>query len=98
MRSNRATRRAGVSMAATLPLLAGALAFGIPAAHAADGPSRDTLSGTKPAWATATADKGAASDSSQVSARVYLAYWTPRVWPRTPGPCPTRTRPRTAST
>lgn len=73
MRSNRATRRAGVSMAATLPLLAGALAFGIPAAHAADGPSRDTLSGTKPAWATATADKGAASDSSQVSARVYLA-------------------------
>ncbi|WP_369246140.1 protease pro-enzyme activation domain-containing protein [Streptomyces sp. R41] len=60
-------------MAATLPLLAGALALGIPAAHAADGPSRDTLTGTKPAWATAKADKGATSDSSQVSARVYLA-------------------------
>ncbi|MER5380490.1 S53 family peptidase [Streptomyces sp. NPDC002688] len=73
MRSNRATARAGVSMAATLPLLAGALALGIPAAHAADGPSRDTLAGTRPAWATAKADKGAASDSSQVSARVYLA-------------------------
>ncbi|WRZ93275.1 S53 family peptidase [Streptomyces sp. NBC_01007] len=73
MRSNRATARAGVSLAATLPLLAGALALGIPAAHATDGPSRDTLAGTRPAWATAKADKGAASDSSQVSARVYFA-------------------------
>ncbi|MET7882980.1 S53 family peptidase [Streptomyces avermitilis] len=73
MRSNRARTRAGVSMAATLPLLAGALALGIPAAHAADGPSRDTLAGTKPAWATTTADKGATDNGSQVSARVYLA-------------------------
>ncbi|MEU0034906.1 MULTISPECIES: S53 family peptidase [unclassified Streptomyces] len=73
MRSNRAAVRAGVSMAATLPLLAGALALGIPAAHAATGPSRHTLAGTKPAWATAKADKGATSDSSQVSARVYFA-------------------------
>ncbi|MGW2380492.1 S53 family peptidase [Streptomyces sp. NPDC001658] len=73
MRSNRATVRAGVSMAATLPMLAGALALGIPAAHAADAPARRTLSGTKPAWATAKADKGAASDASRVSARVYLA-------------------------
>ncbi|MFE9764866.1 protease pro-enzyme activation domain-containing protein [Streptomyces sp. NPDC005808] len=73
MRSNRAALRAGVSMAATLPLLAGALALGIPAAQAADGPSRDTLAGTKPTWATAKADKGATADSSQVSARVYLA-------------------------
>lgn len=73
MRSNRATMRAGVSMAATLPLLAGALALGIPTANAADGPSRDTLAGTKPAWATAKADKGASSDNSQVSARVYFA-------------------------
>ncbi|MET9123556.1 MULTISPECIES: S53 family peptidase [unclassified Streptomyces] len=60
-------------MAATLPLLAGALALGIPAAHAATGPSRHTLAGTKPAWATPKADKGATSDSSQVSARVYFA-------------------------
>ncbi|MCX5557148.1 protease pro-enzyme activation domain-containing protein [Streptomyces sp. NBC_00038] len=73
MRSNRAVLRAGVSMAATLPLLAGALAFGIPVAQAADGPSRDTLAGTKPTWATAKADKGATADGSQVSARVYLA-------------------------
>ncbi|MFD7708008.1 protease pro-enzyme activation domain-containing protein [Streptomyces sp. NPDC059786] len=73
MRSNRAAVRAGVSMAATLPLLAGALALGIPAAQAADGPSRDTLSGTKPAWATAKADQGSTSDSSEVTARVYLA-------------------------
>ncbi|MER6784778.1 S53 family peptidase [Streptomyces sp. NPDC000658] len=73
MRSNRATLRAGASMAATLPMIAGALALGIPAAHAADSPARDTLAGTKPAWATAKADKGATADSAQVSARVYLA-------------------------
>ncbi|MBC9726052.1 protease pro-enzyme activation domain-containing protein [Streptomyces sp. TRM68367] len=73
MRSTRATVRAGVSLAATLPMLAGALALGIPAAHAADNPSRDTLAGTKPAWATAGADRGAASDGAPVSARVYLA-------------------------
>ncbi|MFF3374572.1 protease pro-enzyme activation domain-containing protein [Streptomyces sp. NPDC002680] len=73
MRSNRAIKRAGVSLAATLPLLAGALALGIPAAHAADAPGRDTLAGTRPAWATAKADKGATSDSSKVSARVYFA-------------------------
>lgn len=73
MRSNRAKLRA-VSMAATLPMLAGALALGIPAAHAADNPGRDALAGTKPAWATAKADKGDASNGAQVSLRVYLAY------------------------
>ncbi|POX54786.1 serine protease [Streptomyces sp. Ru71] len=73
MRSNRAVLRASVSLAATLPMLAGALALGIPAASAADNPHRDTLAGTKPAWATAKADKGATADSAQVSARVYLA-------------------------
>ncbi|MEU6095347.1 S53 family peptidase [Streptomyces sp. NPDC047079] len=73
MRSNRAKARAGVSLAATLPLLTGALALGIPAAHAADNPGRASLTGTKPVWATAKADKGTASDSAQVSARVYLA-------------------------
>ncbi|MGW0651478.1 S53 family peptidase [Streptomyces umbrinus] len=74
MRSNRAAVRAGASMAATLPLLAGALALGIPAAHASTDPDgRDTLQGTKPLWATAQADKGATADASRVSARVYLA-------------------------
>ncbi|GHI08197.1 serine protease [Streptomyces cellostaticus] len=73
MRSNRAKVRAGVSMAATLPMIAGALALGIPAAHAADTPARDALAGTKPAWATAKADKGATADNAQVKARVYLA-------------------------
>ncbi|MEU3343313.1 protease pro-enzyme activation domain-containing protein, partial [Streptomyces sp. NPDC006668] len=72
MRSNRAVLRA-VNMAATLPMITGALALGIPAAHAADAPARDTLAGTKPAWATAKADKGAASNSAQVHARVYFA-------------------------
>ncbi|MEU6196798.1 S53 family peptidase [Streptomyces sp. NPDC047061] len=60
-------------MAATLPMIAGALALGIPAAHAADSPARDTLKGTKPTWATAKADKGATSNSATVKARVYLA-------------------------
>ncbi|MGW0764733.1 S53 family peptidase [Streptomyces sp. NPDC002676] len=73
MRSNRAKVRASVSMAATLPMIAGALALGIPAAHAADSPARNALAGTKPTWATATADKGAAADNAQVHARVYLA-------------------------
>ncbi|MFJ8532749.1 protease pro-enzyme activation domain-containing protein [Streptomyces sp. NPDC093591] len=73
MRSNRATLRAGVSLAATLPLLTGALALGIPAAHASDQPERDTLAGTKPAWATTKADLGATSDSTRVAVRVYLA-------------------------
>ncbi|MFD8716992.1 protease pro-enzyme activation domain-containing protein [Streptomyces sp. NPDC059629] len=73
MRSNRAKVRASVSMAATLPMIAGALALGIPAAHAADTPARDALAGTKPAWATAKADKGATSNSAQLKARVYLA-------------------------
>lgn len=72
MRSNRANLRT-VSMAATLPMIAGALALGIPAAHAADNPGRAALAGTKPAWATAKADKGATADTSRVSARVYLA-------------------------
>lgn len=35
--------------------------------------ARDTLAGTKPAWATPKADKGSTADSAQVSARVYLA-------------------------
>ncbi|MFJ3668258.1 protease pro-enzyme activation domain-containing protein [Streptomyces sp. NPDC090106] len=73
MSTNRARTRAATSLAATLPMLAGALVLGIPAAHAADSPARDTLAGTRPAWATAKADKGATADSSQVSARVYLA-------------------------
>ncbi|MFC8515727.1 protease pro-enzyme activation domain-containing protein [Streptomyces sp. NPDC057257] len=60
-------------MAATLPMVAGALALGIPAAHAADNPGRDALAGTRPAWATAKADKGDASNGAQVSLRVYLA-------------------------
>ncbi|MEV7077283.1 S53 family peptidase [Streptomyces sp. NPDC093516] len=72
MRSKRATVRAGLSWAATLPLLAGALALGIPAAHAAGHPLRDPLAGTRPGWATARADRGAAPDGSAVSARVYL--------------------------
>ncbi|MFF3173564.1 protease pro-enzyme activation domain-containing protein [Streptomyces sp. NPDC057900] len=61
-------------MAATLPLLAGALALGIPNAAADSAPSgRDALQGTKPAWATAAADQGATADSGKVAVRVHLA-------------------------
>lgn len=75
MRMSRARRRAGLSMAATLPLLAGALALGIPSASADSAPAgRDALQGTKPVWATAKADQGATADSAKVSVRVHLAY------------------------
>ncbi|MET8745413.1 S53 family peptidase [Streptomyces sp. NPDC004728] len=74
MRTSRARSRAALSMAATLPLLAGALALGIPNASADSAPNgRDALQGTKPAWATAGADLGATSDSGKVSVRVHLA-------------------------
>ena len=74
MRSSRSRLRTGTAWAATLPLLAGALALGIPSAGAATGPAgRDTLLGTKPLWATQKADKGDAPDADRVTARVYLA-------------------------
>ncbi|MDX2822606.1 S53 family peptidase [Streptomyces ipomoeae] len=72
-RTRRAALRAGASAAATLPLLAGALTLGTPAAQAATGPGRDTLRGTRPAWATAEADAGATADGSRLTLRVYLA-------------------------
>ncbi|MER6158683.1 S53 family peptidase [Streptomyces sp. NPDC001868] len=67
----RSMRPRGAACAALLA--AGALVLGTPVAHASTDPGRDTLRGTRPAWATAKADAGAASDSSKVSARVYLA-------------------------
>jgi subtilase family serine protease len=74
MRSNRAAARAGLSLAATLPLLTGALALGTPAAFAAPHPgARDVLHGTRPQWATSASDQGATAAGKQISARVYLA-------------------------
>jgi subtilase family serine protease len=74
MRSSRSRLRTGVTWAAALPLVVGALALGIPSAGAATGPAgRDTLHGTKPLWATQKADKGSTADSNKVTARVYLA-------------------------
>ncbi|MDX3838241.1 S53 family peptidase [Streptomyces europaeiscabiei] len=67
MRSKRSKRSTGAVV------LAGALVLGAPVAHASPDPGRDTLLGTRPAWATAKADAGAAADGSRVSARVYLA-------------------------
>ncbi|MER5887951.1 S53 family peptidase [Streptomyces sp. NPDC001941] len=75
MRTSRTWRRTGVGVAVTLPLLAGTLALGIPSAQAADPvPSgRAALAGTKPAWATGSADQGATAAGNSVQARVFLA-------------------------
>ena len=72
MRFERKRTRAGLAAAAALPLIAGALALGTQSATA-DQPARQLLSGTKPAWATPKADRGATADSSKVTVRVYLA-------------------------
>ena len=63
----------GLVAAAALPLVASALALGTQSASADQSAARQTLSGTKPQWATAQADKGATADSSKVTVRVYLA-------------------------
>ncbi|SEG86269.1 Subtilase family protein [Actinacidiphila yanglinensis] len=73
MRFDRKRTRAGLAVAAALPLVAGALALGAQSATAEQPSARQLLSGTKPTWATAHADKGAASDSGKVTLRVYLA-------------------------
>ncbi|MYT70738.1 MULTISPECIES: S53 family peptidase [unclassified Streptomyces] len=72
MRSNSGIRRSrtGLAVAATLPLVAGALAIATPADAAT---ARDHLTGTKPTWATNAADQGATANGNKVTARVYLA-------------------------
>lgn len=72
--SRRSRTRAALSLTAALPLVAGALALGVPAAHADSGPhDRQSLAGTKPLWATPSADQGAVPEQKAVTARVYLA-------------------------
>jgi subtilase family serine protease len=79
MTTNRAQWRVGTSVAAVLPLLAGALVIGMPAAQADSAPNgRAALQDTKPAWATSAADQGATANSTQVTARVYLAGQDPQ--------------------
>jgi subtilase family serine protease len=73
MRIARSRKRAGIAVAATLPLFAGALAMGGPAHAASPAQGRDVLHGTKPLWATAKADRGDTAGSAKVNARVYLA-------------------------
>lgn len=73
MRFERTRTRAALAAATALPLVVGALALAAPAAQADQPHGRQLINGTKPAWATARADKGATADSSQVTARVYLA-------------------------
>jgi subtilase family serine protease len=73
MRFERKRTRAALVAAAALPLVAGALALGAQSATADQPSGRQLLSGTKPQWATAHADKGSTSDASKVTVRVYLA-------------------------
>lgn len=74
--ARRRLSRISVAVSASA-LLAGSLALAVPASAttpAADptGAAR-TLTGTHPAWATASADRGAAPDSATATTRVYLA-------------------------
>ncbi|CAG6393120.1 S53 family peptidase [Streptomyces cocklensis] len=73
MRFERKRTRVGLVAAAALPLVASALALGTQSASADPSAGRQLLSGTKPQWATAQADKGATADSAKVTVRVYLA-------------------------
>ncbi|WP_329179003.1 S53 family peptidase [Streptomyces sp. NBC_01477] len=73
MRFERKRTRVGLVAAAALPLVASALALGTQSASADQSAGRQLLSGTKPQWATAQADKGATADSAKVTVRVYLA-------------------------
>ncbi|MEU7042982.1 S53 family peptidase [Streptomyces varsoviensis] len=74
MRSSRSRVRAGLAAAATLPLVAGALALGVPTANADSGPhDRHALQGTKPQWATPKADRGDTPRADKIAVRVYLA-------------------------
>ncbi|MEZ0065435.1 subtilase family serine protease [Streptacidiphilus sp. MAP12-20] len=70
MHSRGTNRRIGIALAATLPMLAAAVAAGAPASATS---ARHAIAGGKPAWAAAAADKGQAAPSSAVNARVYLA-------------------------
>ncbi|MER5784988.1 S53 family peptidase [Streptomyces mobaraensis] len=73
-RSRHSGARAGLALAAALPLVTGVLALGAPTAGADSGPpARQSLAGTKPEWATVAADRGATSAKKAVTARVYLA-------------------------
>jgi subtilase family serine protease len=58
-------------------LAAGALVLAAGPSEAASQPAAKTLSGTRPDWATAAADKGAAPASTSLTARVYLAGQNP---------------------
>ncbi|MER8046754.1 S53 family peptidase [Streptomyces sp. NPDC094032] len=80
MGSSRTMRRTSMVIAAALPLLAGALAVGIPAAQAATPVpgGRVALEGARPGWATDAADKGSTARTARVDARVYLAGRDPR--------------------
>ncbi|WP_042365488.1 S53 family peptidase [Streptacidiphilus neutrinimicus] len=64
-------RRAGVAMAATLPLLAAVVAAGSPAV-AASAPQGHVVAGGKPAWTASAADRGQTAAHDTVNARVYL--------------------------
>jgi len=68
---------AAVSVASTLA--AGSMfLMGAGAAQAASGTGTDVLAGSKPAWASASADRGAAPAAAPLAVRVYLAGRDPQ--------------------
>lgn len=73
MRFERKRTRMALVAATALPLVAGALALSTQSASADQPSGRQLLTGTKPQWATAQADRGATADSAAVTVRVYLA-------------------------
>jgi subtilase family serine protease len=72
--AQRRARRAAVAVIPTAALLATALASVAPADAAA---TTASIAAGRPAWAVASADKGAVPASTRVTARVYLASQNP---------------------
>jgi subtilase family serine protease len=70
----RRAKRAATAIIPVAALLATALGAAVPAQAAA---SASTISIGRPAWATASADRGAVATTSTVTARVYLASQNP---------------------
>lgn len=70
---SQAVPRRGRTLAAVtaIPLLAGMIMVSTSAQASPDG--RTAIPGTRPTWATASADRGATNSGAAVSARVYLA-------------------------
>ncbi len=70
--------RIAVVAAASLAMVSGSLMLAIPSQAAGPAPAAKTISGSHPAWATASADTGAAAASTEFTGTVYLAGQNPQ--------------------